>query len=170
MTTEDTPVEIQRRAADVWAWYQQGLELVKRVDLARKDGADLVRFAGSIIVEATRRRYPYAGYIVNAVGDVVRIASHLAVPRSRYIDVPHIGVDNKFAAASCAEAGGRVDIAYALTAEADHCIGLAREGSCPHRRWELLYRAPAGTTDHYHPRSADVPCPVHGTKPGYQCP
>lgn len=56
-----------------------------------------------------------------------------------------------------------------LLAEADMGDAIAREGSCPHRRWELLYRAPSGTADHYHLRSIDVACPVHKTRPGEPC-
>ena len=155
-------------AAGIEAWRAQGLALVKAVDLDSRDAQTLLGGAGSIIVEATRKRFPYAGYLVNAVNDVVRAASQLA-PRSRYISAPNIGPDNSFAAAACAEAGARVDIAYALLAEADMGDAIAREGSCPHRRWELLYRAPSGTSDHYHPRSIDVACPVHKTRPGEPC-
>lgn len=155
-------------APAIEAWRTQGLALVKAVDLDSRDAQTLVDAAGSIIVEATRRRFPYAGYLVNAVNDVVRTASQLAT-RSRYIDAPRLGPDNTFARAECAEAGARVDIAYALLAEADHCTALALEGSCSHRRQELLYRAPAGTTDHFRPQSIDVACPVHKTRPGEPC-
>lgn len=155
-------------AAGIEAWRAQGIALVKAVDLDSRDAQTLIGAAGLIIVEATRKRFPYAGYLVNAVNDVVRAASQLAT-RSRYIDAPRLGPDNTFAAAACAEAGARVDIAYALMAEADHCTALALEGSCSHRRQELLYRAPAGTSDHYRPREIDVACPVHKARPGEPC-
>lgn len=160
----DTTAEIQRRAGLVEAWLEQGRVLAKGVDLNRKDGTDLVYGCAGLLTALAARRFPYARAIETALADVLMRSLGILIG-ARHVGMARPGPDGARASAGCAEAGGRMDIEYALLAESDRGV----IGSCPQRVWDLLYRSPAGTTDYYEPRDTAIACRGCGAAVNVEC-
>lgn len=162
--SQDTTAGIIRRCALVEAWLKQGQALAKQVDLGREDGERIVYGCASLLTDLAARRFPYAREIETALRDILNRSLGILVG-ARNVGMVRPGPGGARVSAGCAEAGGRMDIEYALLAESDR--GFI--GSCPQRVWDIMYRSPAGTTNYYKPKDTDIACRGCGAAVDVDC-
>lgn len=131
------------------------------------EGQSQAREAATVLIEMARLRWPYFPSAVEAVEGLLSLIV-LAITGDR--TVPYPSAQRGRLGGEGAAMGSILDQVFVLEAEDRYRQHLHIDGICSARSGELRFRAKPGATSVREPRSMDVQCPVHGTKPGEQCP
>lgn len=138
-------------------------------DPATPEGEEQARAAAFVLIEMARRRWPYWAVAVEAIDDLLAMIV-AAIVGGRTVPYANTGTKRGTLVGEAARAGSMLDQVFALEAEDRYRQHLHVDGVCSARAGELRFRAKPGTTNAYSPRTMDVRCPVHQTRPGEPCP